>query len=626
MEIRSCWVDIEDAAGARLGRGPLRLLSGEVSSPLSASGEFRFDLPAADPNLSALSEKRVAICRYVDRDGAVQTFGGGVIDKIEFAAGQDGTMTVQISGNDLTRELTYRSVGALSLAGVDAAGVTDGPEQIMALAPAGWTIEDGETLTALYVGYDGESVLNALSSAGKKIGEHWRLDAGRVIQWLGASSTFVSCGVRAVQQINDVVTAEIVDDIAVISKLEEVRDAADLLTRVIPRGSGNGSAIVTLELATDTPPAGYTLSTSGNYVKRDASETAYGRIERILDFKEIGPLSNTTADIQAAANMLLVASVEHLARYGAPQKFYQLELAGLRQLLQPGTTIRVVYRKLVDNIAVYDLDGTFSILDVRNRIDAGGLHTASFLISTIDRLPASDASLLASQVQEARVLATHQQLGPSADTLTWREEMDNVKSITLRFWLGDEYTSIQRARLRFQIKPLRSTVKSVTGASGGGSTVSSASGGGSVQTSSTVGSIAYNTGDNSQAGDPHHHLFWLIDHSHTVSIPAHTHDVTLPNHSHTTTMEYGIFEETSGNTLALSNLVIKLNGGSDLRSLVTDIGNGWYELDITDDLVDAARRPSQENNAIEISTATAKTARIEAQLTILSVVQAVLYE
>jgi hypothetical protein len=110
-------------------------------------------------------------------------------------------------------------------------------------------------------------------------------------------------------------------------------------------------------------------------------------------------------------------------------------------------------------------------------------------------------------------------------------------------------------------------------------------------------------------------------HTHSVSVPAHTHDLTP-----VITTAYGIFEETSGNTLALANLVIKLNGGSDLAAGVTDIGNGWYELDITDELVDAVFRPAQENNVIEISTATAKSARIEAQLTVRAVVQAVYYE
>jgi hypothetical protein len=138
-----------------------------------------------------------------------------------------------------------------------------------------------------------------------------------------------------VQHVNDPVAAETADGIALITSFEEVSDAADLLSRVIPRGAGNGGAVLTLAAVTDSAPVGYTLNAAQNYVKRDSSETTYGRIERVLDFKNIGPISNTTADIQAAANMLLQASVEHLRKYGVPQKFYRVGLAKVGQILKP---------------------------------------------------------------------------------------------------------------------------------------------------------------------------------------------------------------------------------------------------------------------------------------------------
>jgi hypothetical protein len=644
MDARNFWVDIEDGAGARIGRGPLRGSEFRHTARLSASGEFSFVVSAADPNLSALAEKRIAICKYIDRNG-LQTFGGGVIDKIVYTVNADSSLTINVSGNDLARELSYRSVGTLDLTGGSGAGVMDAPDQVMAFAPSGWSIADGSTFADVYVGYDGESVLSSLIGIGEHIGEHWRLGNGREIEWIGPASVFAASGIRAVQHLNDPVAAETADTIALITGLEEESDAADLVTRVIPRGSGNGGVALTLAHVTDSAPSGYTLDTANNYLKLNASETAYGCIERVIDFKNIGPLSNTTQDIQAAANMLMQASVEHLRRYGVPQKFYRVQLANVAQILKPGTTLRVVYRKIVDGAVVYDLDGVYNIVEAERQITADGVATTSVVISTIDRMPQTDSDYLAQQSLNAKVLSAHQQLGASVDTFPYRDEMDNAHGASMRFWLGDEYASIQRAVMRFRIQPLRSTVKSVAGlstttSSGGGST--SGSGGAASVTSAGSGHLHPIPLFNGASGNTVRYLdgsFYVSGggsvptngespaHTHSVSIPNHTH--TTPNHTHDLTpnisMEHGIFEESSGNTLVLSNLVIKLNGGSDLRTSVVDIGGGWYELDITTALVDAAFRPSQENNEVAITTATAKTARIEAQITIRGVVQAVAY-
>ncbi len=647
MIIKNYWVEILNASSVRYGRGPLRVQSWTNTSLLSASGEFTFDVSAADPNISVLAEKRVAVCKYIGADGVLRIFGGGVIDKITATIAEDGSLMYHVVGNDLARELTYRNVGALALTDGAGAGVLDSPEQIMALAPSGWSITGGTTDAEIYVGFDGETVLAALARVGERAGEHWRLGTNRVIEWLGPSSGFSASGVRAIQHVNDPIAAEALTNIVVVTSLEELSDSADLVTRVIPRGSGTGNVVLTLATATDTPPSGYVLDAAENYVKRTASETTYGRIERVLDFKDIGPLSNSTADMQAAANTLMRASVEHLRRYGQPCKFYELGLANVNVLLQPGTLLPVQYRVLLNGAVVKDINETLIIVSVDNTISAEGAHTSSVQVATIDRLPLSDADYLAVQSLNATVLSTHQQLGPSVDTMTYRDEMDNSHGASMRFWLGEEYTSIQRAVLRFRIQPMRSTIKNAAGqgtttSAGGGST--SGSGGGSTSGSGGAGthtasdeiSWSYvNTTLDIASGANHYHGIGATMHTHPVYIPNHTHSVpahthSTPDHTHYFTpaisVTYGIYEESGANTLALADLVIKLNSGADLRSAVVDIGGGWYELDFSDDLVDAAFRPTQESNTIDITSAVAKTARIEAQITIRGVVQAVNYD
>jgi len=616
VKVSNFWVDIENSSGDKYGPGPLRAVRVfRVQNPLSKSGEYGFEVLGADPNISALAQKRIAVCRYVDKNGAIQVFGGGVVDKIDYKSEQ-GLGVFVVGGNNLSRELNYLSVGSLALTDGAGGGVSDAPDQIMALAPAGWTISDGgATATGVYAGLDGESVLSALVRTGEAIGEHWRLGSGRNIEWLGPASGFASSGVRAVQQVHDPVAFEAQTEIAVILDIQEINDAADVLSRVIPRGAGNGGVQLTLADATDAAPSGYTLSTASNYLKNDAAETAYGRIERVLDFKNIGPISNTTADIQGAANALLEAAHQHLERYSQPLRAYKISIWANTMIL-PGELLRVVYRQVLDGVVLYDLDDDLIVLGVEHTLDATGLHTSQLTVGTVDRQPLSDVDVLLGQATQGKVVAAHQQLSASVDTLTWRDEMDDVKAANFRFWLGDEYVRISQAIFRFRVQPLRSTVKSISG--------SSTTTDGSMHThqiyiiTGTEGEavrVATDAGGDYLVATGGDYLLTALG-----DTPAHTHTLTP-----VLATVYGLFEETAGNTLAESNLVYKLNGGSDLGAGVSDIGNGWFELDLTAELVDSAGRPDQENNVLEISTATAKTARIEAQLTVRGVVQAVAY-
>lgn len=407
MDIRKFWVDIEDGSGNRYGDGPLRARVFRVKKPLSESGDFAFDILGSDPNIGALQIKRVAICRYIDANGSTQTLGGGIIDKIVAQLDPSGLLVYQVSGNDLTRELFYRSVGSLKLesAGV---GVTNGPDLIMAYAPAGWTINSGSTSSPVYLGFAGESVLAALIKCAENAGEHWRLGSGREIDWIGLPASFVSSGVRAVQHLNDAISAESLASLAVVMAMSETHDSAEVLSRVIPIGAGIGGAATTLANATDPAPSGYTLDTVNNYLKQNAAEAAYGRIEKSIEFKNLGPLGSTVTDAASASNALLQAAYQHLERFKAPAKFYDVSI-WTNAVLEPGQTIQIIYRKLIDSAVVFDLNDEFIILSVEQTIDEQGLSTTKMMVATIDRKPATDADVMLDELQQSNNLQTNRQ-------------------------------------------------------------------------------------------------------------------------------------------------------------------------------------------------------------------------
>lgn len=676
------WVDIENGSGERMGAGPLRASYFRVTPKLSQSGEFGFGVSPADPNFDALAEKLVAVCRYADGT----EFGSGIIDSIKAEIDEHGVLSFVVSGNTIDRELTYRTVEDLKLSDDNGNGIEYGPDLIMDYAPSGWDLGgeyggvvyverdgfsgwrhvDAITQNDVYVGFDNETVLNALSRVGEHISEHWRLDANRTITWLGPVSSFASSGLRAVQHVNDPELAEAINEVCVISNMNELRDASGVVTRLIPRGSGNGSVIADLAHATDSPPAGFTLDAANNVLINTVAEATYGRIDKAVDFKELGPLSNTTADIQNAANMILQASVAYLERHAEASKYYEIELANVNQILQVGTTLRVIYRKVIHGNVVFDVDEVLNIVAVTRELDEHGAKTVSVQVSSTDRLAMSDEEYLANQIQEARVLATRKQLGPSLVVIPWQDEMDDGSPASLPFWLGAYYTSVNRALLRFRVRPLRSTVKSVAGQStttaAGGATTSS--GGGAVSTTTGSGGGGWSTTDST----PHSHTIAIAagsedkslgisflgsqfrsndlgyttyvsttssgSHNHSVYVPNHTHGFSIGNHTHTIgnhthtltpniTMVHGIYEESSANTLEIDDITIHVNYGSDLSANVVDLGNDWYGLDIGDEIVDSTFRPTNENNIVTFETSETKSARIEAQLEIRGAIQAV---
>lgn len=618
-------IDIELSTG-KTGEGPL----GNVRSwgnvdRLSQAGEIRFELPLADPRSALASPKRIARCFGIV-NGVRTVLGAGVIDALDRQAGADA---LTVTGGSIARELTYRSVHFLELTDGSGGGVADALAQIMAFAPPGWTFS-GATSKLVYAEFAGESVLSALVKMAQKLGDHFRITPDRQVIWF---STFTDSGVVAVKNTNDPAILNN-PDVALITDLNPVEDTYELLTRVYPYGAGNAEARLTLAAATDPAPAGYMLNKAENYLERNDAVAAYGRIERSLGYKDIAPISNTDADMAAAANVLLGAAYQELRVLGQPGKFYRLSITKLDRALLPGQTIRVVYREFVDGFAALDVDEVLIILETVNQVDERGVRTVGLTVANVDRWPSSDQELMASQLEEGRVFEAHPQMSANSYVVSYREPMDSSKSAQFDFWLGPEVVTVNQVVLRFRVDPLRSTVKSA--AAGGGGAVTSASGGGQT---ATGGGHVHNTNVPNRSGNtpiewyqdsgfvtpvsPSSEMTFQVgvnnNHDHTIN--AHTHSVTLPTHAHA--MTYGIFEEAGGNTLVESDLSYSVNGSVDLGGSVVDIGGGWYELDLTDQVVNpATMRPKQKTNQLVISTGTAKTAQITGQLVVRTVIQA----
>jgi len=399
------WIDIEDSAGVKLGDGPIVTAQAwEDTARLSRAGIFRFTMPAGDPRAALCQAKRRARC-YARIDGAVTEVGAGIIDKTRILVDNQGQARLEVSGDDLLRELTYTQVGQLAIDDGAGGPDTSGPADIIALSPAGWSLDVvngyNVTLKSIMHTFEGESTLAAFCKLAEITGERFRLGSGKKLIWM--QNDQADSGLRAVQG-GDPVSLESNTTVCLIQSLDEEQDSYDAYVgRVYAYGVGSGEARVTLDGAA-TGYAGYLIGndTKGFYLQHTATWIAYG-IERYQSFKDVDN-----------AGTLAELAYEWIRRQLTPARSYRLSVAKLDAALAVGSTMRVIYKRMVDGYLALDVDDDLVVLEATRRMDAAGLRTVRLLAATIDRWPQSDA------------LATVAGLGISADFYTHPQPVETA--------------------------------------------------------------------------------------------------------------------------------------------------------------------------------------------------------
>jgi hypothetical protein len=692
------WVDMEEADGTRLGPGPI--LSGvrwRYTQRLSRAGEWELEVPAGEPLLSYIGLKKYFHC-YVMRKGARAWVGGGAIEEVRTALRGNSAPLLVFSGADILRELiadtlTFEITSDAAAPGALGELVIN---TILGSLPADWTYTlDGVTpdMTARFVD---ESILGALVAATAKSGQFFRLQPylsdGRAL-WVASipsSSNVVATNVAEPLAIERNLNA------CLILEIEKLQSSWELVNRLIVYGAGDGEARLTMAAATQWPDGSslaspYTLddvvgnshtlafSSSFNTVEDTSSTGVYGTFTRPVKFKDIAPVTNSDADVTAAANVLVTAAVNELLSCALPQEHYSLRVAGLRKDVLPGQIIRVQARYVRDGVAPIDIDKDLIVLETQTEIDAGGARIVGLTVATTREFIKSDAEVLLQEVRQAVAMEAHPQMGPSENTISYREDIDDDYGAEFPFWLSNGTTLINSIVVRFKLDKLRSTVKSVAGtstttSSGGGTTATSSSGGGATPTSSSgggstptttsyapvnnhahgleitdstpVGQALYydssvglnaNLGTGDEVGGAtnlvtlpltHDHDVTVPSHTHSVTVPAHTHDVTVPDHTHSVTptisAAYGIYEDPDP-AYGVADLAWEINGGA-ISDTPTSIGGGWYEFDLTEDVSDPDTfRPLDSDNtlAVAVGTPTDKRVRVTVQIEIRTVIQSI---
>ena len=483
--------DVFDAEGNRLGDGPVaNIISAATTCALDAAGTWVMTCAADKRALDLLqSERRVNV--YIGGRRLVQ----GIIRKRTIIEAATGVM-LQVEGPDILDELKRRNV----LLGRGFANETlqSVCDTLIGLVP-GWTIDVDAAIAGnrLNMRLDGVSVLKAFQELFPRYGYHFRLGANKqlVVGRFGQASGYRAHAIRWY-------TEEASDELVIVQQLTEEADTENLINRLYLQGAGEGTAALTLEGSTRSAPYPIKELTGPDgqtqrYIEDADSIASYGRIEKFVQFKEIGALSNSQADIRHAANALYDAGAAHLGRYAAPYRNYSVVLRNAKSL-QIGDTIHLDYKaevETVDGAARYfDLRGDFWIMECDESV--GSETLTSLRIANVDRPPDTAAARVQSAIESVQARDLKPSLSTNTRTFVYEAPVSENTPARFPLRFSDATRELLRVNLYLKTRPLTvnattvATADATTTADGGSDTtadggVDTTAGGGA-----TIGSLS----------------------------------------------------------------------------------------------------------------------------------------
>jgi len=586
------WADVYDASGQRIGPGPVAsLLSASVTRALDGAGTVQAEAPGTDERAISLlqNERRWRVWWEAEEGAEAREVGRGIIRGVA-AKGSSSAWRLSVDGPDALDELRRRN----TLLGRTYPAITFGALITDLAALAGWTasVEAPIRDKVLSARFDGESVLKAIRTLCQQQGVHMRYGGGSLVE-VGAFGQ--SSGVRLVQA--EFAPPELYgrDELMLIESLSVDTDSESLCNWIVPVGGGEGESTLSLEYATRSGPYSVRVNYDNGrpvyYLANDASIAKYGRIQKVLAFKSIAPISNSDADLLSAANQLHDAASAYLQRHSAPLSSYSVQAKKGRVTLKPGDKIRLVYKGLVlredgTPYTYLDIDQDVWIMRVSERVGDGS--SVSLELASVDRQPESGVTIVANALESIQVRDLRVQPYPSLATYVYRREIAPGFNADIPIDITNGTLYLNQCRMRVRTRPFRATSKAesasetVTGA--GGAVVSTTSSGGSTtQTSTQNANLSFPTSWAKYVHNPyptlsaystndHFHDAYLIPHDHEISIPDHTHSINIPAHTHTLPpllVNYGIVDDDE----TPSGVRMAING----VDVTAQLGGPWAE-------------------------------------------------
>lgn len=394
-------IDLETAAGAKLGSGPLaRVTMWQRVRRLDRAGSVAWQMPATDTRGSLLALRTYAR-GHAMRAGLRADLGLGIVDTIETDA---LSMLVSPSGDDLLRELAMRPSGPLILKASSTYPLTleEALTTILnaanAVSPA-WTFdmttfastgrtESGSTVIsdvtqlASWHGWEGRPIYATGTPVGATVvsvgSSSLTISAPATLSSLGPISRWVvfyeagdesilqllnkvaeatgthfrlgtgrevvwlwsvrpSSGIRAVTGV-DPVAASRSADLCLITQLSQIRDASDLYSHVTPFGGAPTSSSVRLTLADGAADPNRTTRTAPPGYTLDLDRNLLGNTAALASYGYYNR--------RETWRNVVAGSTESAAIVAARNQLFDVALEHLRAHSEPLETYQLAVTKL----------------------------------------------------------------------------------------------------------------------------------------------------------------------------------------------------------------------------------------------------------------------------------------
>ena len=186
-------------------------------------------------------------------------------------------------------------------------------------------------------------------------------------------------------------------------------------------------------------------------------------IIKVGQYRKVGPLSNSHADLRNASSALYDEAAEALRRGSVQQRVYEATLENVDSSIAPGDLITLDH--ILDDplgnrsgAPSTRIRGEFVVLEARESDGVDG-HLVDVTLSNLDRMPEDGVSMIMSALESLQTYALRPDVVQGApSSYVYQREVAPALSCFIPVDITDSTLELNRVRLRLKTSPFRSVI------------------------------------------------------------------------------------------------------------------------------------------------------------------------